>query len=387
MREEIIEKYGYINDMLEKYISLIEQNVSTIKTNETEAHHVFLKSLFGQNKTLVNLTVLDHIKAHYYLYLSYKSLPVSKRNSKWMKSIASAMISFQRETKYRTRKINELKESDLLELANYRSIISSINRENSSGENNPAKRPEVREKISKARTGKRWSEEQKLERKIWSEEYYKSEKGKQQAKSHSEKRKGIRKTEDQIKTIKEFWIEEERQKASIRMLEFWSDEQNKNKIFTEEVRKKISERHSGKTVEKHTREKISVGVSDWCASNKEFVKQRNAKINSDPEKIRKTAEKHKGMKRSEEAKTNMADSAKIRVQKSGGIPNKGMFIFYNPENINETVQCFVQEAPAGWKRGNPKAKNKITFRCPETGKTKRFAPGEQAPLGWIRVTK
>jgi hypothetical protein len=72
MRTEIIEKYGYHNETLERYIVLIETNLQTPKTELTESHHIFLKSIFGDNKIVVNLSILDHLLAHYYLYLSIK---------------------------------------------------------------------------------------------------------------------------------------------------------------------------------------------------------------------------------------------------------------------------------------------------------------------------
>ena len=75
------------------------------------------------------------------------------------------------------------------------------------------------------------------------------------------------------------------------------------------------------------------------------------KINRNPEKIRKTAEKHRGMKRSTEARMKMSISAKKR-----GPANKGKVYCYDP-NSKQTRVCLLEEIPKGWIRGfRPKEK-------------------------------
>ena len=75
------------------------------------------------------------------------------------------------------------------------------------------------------------------------------------------------------------------------------------------------------------------------------------KINKNPEKIRKTAEKHKGMKRSEIAKQNITNSRKKFFQ----------------ENGTESI-----------------GKNKIYIINIETKKRKRHDPHIEIPEGWIK---
>ena len=66
------------------------------------------------------------------------------------------------------------------------------------------------------------------------------------------------------------------------------------------------------------------------------------KINNNPEKIRKTAEKHRGMKRSDESKIKMS------LAKKGKSPhNKGKKYCYNPIT-KEKKLCFEQDIPNGW---------------------------------------
>lgn len=85
------------------------------------------------------------------------------------------------------------------------------------------------------------------------------------------------------------------------------------------------------------------------------------KINRNPEKIRKTALAHTGMKRSDNAKRLMSDTRKQFLADIGGAQNKGMKMYYNPENHNETIQCLPEYAPLGWINGNPKKKGKRPY--------------------------
>lgn len=88
----------------------------------------------------------------------------------------------------------------------------------------------------------------------------------------------------------------------------------------EETKRKISLSRTGKKYGPHSEEhkrKIS-------ESNK--GKKKENKHNKNPEKIRKTVEKHKGMKRSDEARKNMSESCKGRKSAI-----KGKKIYHNPK--------------------------------------------------------
>jgi len=102
------------------------------------------------------------------------------------------------------------------------------------------------------------------------------------------------------------------------------------------------------------------------------------KINKNPEKIRKTALAHTGMKRSAETKAKIsAAKAKQNLDRGGAI-NKGMKLFYNPNNVKERIQCNVEVCPVGWVSGNPLRKHINA----ETGEVKKFLIG-LAPEGWV----
>lgn len=88
--------------------------------------------------------------------------------------------------------------------------------------------------------------------------------------------------------------------------------------YGEEVNKKISEAQRLNWANNydymkdviHTPEskvKRSVSAKEWIANNQEAHESRMNKINKNPEKIRKTAEKHLGMKRSDSTKKNISD--------------------------------------------------------------------------------
>ena len=148
---------------------------------------------------------------------------------------------------------------------------------------------------------------------------------------------------------------------------------------SEETKRKISAAHKGRKFSEAHKMNIAKGKREMFISfseeeryewyNKMFTPERNKKlsesckgrkidpeqvnrVNKDPEKIRKMAEKHRGMKRSEEAKRKMSEAAKARP-----IHNKGKVYCYNPETL-EKLLCIIEEIPSGWVRGFiPKEKN------------------------------
>ncbi len=85
------------------------------------------------------------------------------------------------------------------------------------------------------------------------------------------------------------------------------------------------------------------------------LKGRNAywilETNKNPDKIKKTADKHRGMKRSEETKE------KLRRCRLGKTPaNKGKKSYYDPNDISNIIMCLPENAPSGWINGDPRLK-------------------------------
>lgn len=104
------------------------------------------------------------------------------------------------------------------------------------------------------------------------------------------------------------------------------------------------------------------------------------KINKNPEKIRKTAEKHMGMKRS------ALTRAKISVSRTNQSSyNRGLMDYYHPETGHVITS---KEPPLGYLKGNPKLKGKAGgagkkwWYDPISLENKCFLPGFE-PLHWV----
>lgn len=122
-------------------------------------------------------------------------------------------------------------------------------------------------------------------------------------------------------------------------------QENAEKLFLERIeRLKINkknqiERFSRPKTEDH-KQKISL-----AHKGKTISKEQVERVNKNPIKIAKTAEKHRGMKRSEETKRKMSAAGKGR--ESFG---RGKIYCYDPQTL-ETKLCFMQEIPDLWVRG------------------------------------
>lgn len=107
-----------------------------------------------------------------------------------------------------------------------------------------------------------------------------------------------------------------------------------------------------------------------------------AKINQNPEKIRKTAEKHTGMKRSEVAKSNMSLAMKGRTPFNAGTK------VFSDGHGNIIHLASGEKPPAGFIAGNIRGKGKAGgagkkwWYDPRTLENKTFVPGEE-PEGWL----
>jgi hypothetical protein len=139
-----------------------------------------------------------------------------------------------------------------------------------------------------------------------------------------------------------------------------------------------SERFKNNSKTKESNEKRSVSIRNWIENNPEKHLERMEKINQNPEKIKKTAEKHRGMKRTEETKKNISNSL---MGKSSA--NKGKFTLIN-ETTGETCYVYsLENIPNGWKRGSIAGiKNKGRKSYTDGKIFKMYVPGEQ-PDGWV----
>lgn len=138
-----------------------------------------------------------------------------------------------------------------------------------------------------------------------------------------------------------------------------------------ELRKNL---HEPKSVE--TRERMSIARTGIKRKYEHYMK-----VNTDPEKIRKTAEFHRGRKRS--AQTKYKQSVRKKEFLSVNDPfNKGKKQYYDPTNSLNTGVYFSGSEPTGWILGNQKARGTKTCYSLEAGEVKRFAV-DVIPAGWF----
>lgn len=145
------------NEYFDKYVNLIESNKNTPKvSSKTSSHHIIPRCYFkykslkidNSSENLVNMFHKDHILSHYFLYMCSKDSYIKKCNS---------IAVIQMTSEYSL----QMNERDFIEsLEHYERLrecyISSI-----SGENNPAKRGDVRKKISESHSGRTLTDEHK----------------------------------------------------------------------------------------------------------------------------------------------------------------------------------------------------------------------------------
>ena len=208
------------------------------------------------------------------------------------------------------------------------------------GEDNPfygkKHSDESKKLISAANKGSKWTAERRERMERWQE----TEEAQALYKSYSERYTGQKISEEHRANIIASLTEERRQHIGNKTREFFASEKGaEQKLILAQA---AYERFNGVPLSEEHKKNISAGLTGkphpWQDS-----------INKNPEKIRKTAEKHRGMKRSEESKYLMSIAKKGKAS-----PNKGKKRFYNPDNIVEKILCFPDEAPEGWASGFPK---------------------------------
>lgn len=169
------------------------------------------------------------------------------------------------------------------------------------------------------------------------------------------------------------WSEEWKQEFSRYKKDKWdNDPEHRSKMMkalqSEERRKNISKALTGRS--------------------------RDNPQNKDPEKIRKTAEAHRGMERSDKAKRNMSEaalnaSADVKLKRSG----IGNVYIYNTVTGEVRRVEKNDRLPLGWVFGSGpknstryKDMNKGSFFChdPKTKQIKRIQKGRAMPERWVK---
>lgn len=119
----------------------------------------------------------------------------------------------------------------------------------------------------------------------------------------------------------------------------------------EKLAKLCSERFTGIPKTKESNEKRGESIKAWINENPDKHREKMLKINKNPVKIQKTAEKHCGMKRSEETKRNISESKKGKPA-----TNKGKIFIHNIETKERAYIDKNMPIPEGWALGMGKRK-------------------------------
>ena len=109
---------------------------------------------------------------------------------------------------------------------------------------------------------------------------------------------------------------------------------------------------------KDRNKKISVGVRNWIKAHPEEHRIHMNKINKNPEKIRKMAETHTGMKRTDSAKKNIlrgiSDYYKNSIDGGAARSGKGCMYIHNIITRKSKRIKRGENIPDGWKQGSGK---------------------------------
>jgi hypothetical protein len=206
---------------LKVYCNLIRKAENrTPPEGYTEKHHVFPKSIFGNNNRLVVLTAREHYIAHCLLVKAFvKRYGICNKNTKKM---INALWCMSNKSKYSNSYIYENLRKQVVKLY--------------TGENNPAKRYETRQKISQANLGRVHTKETR--------------------KNMSEARKG-RKFSPRSEETKEKLRRANVGKSHSQETKDKLSKFNKGKKLSQETKDKISQSNKGRIVTQETSEKIS----------------------------------------------------------------------------------------------------------------------------------
>jgi hypothetical protein len=225
---------------LKVYCNLIRKAENrTLPESYTEKHHIFPKSIFGNNNRIVILTLREHYIAHCLLVKAFvKRYGISNTNTKKM---INALWCMSNKNKYSNSHIYESLRKHVVKLY--------------TGENNPAKKPEIRQKISQANLGRVHTEETR--------------------KNMSEARKG-RKFSPRSEETKEKLRRANTGKNHSQETKNKISKFNKGKNLSQEHRNKISQSNKGRIVSQETRDKISKAQKGKIIPEEQIIKMREA---------------------------------------------------------------------------------------------------------------
>ena len=225
---------------------------------------------------------------------------------------------------------------------------------------------EVRKKLSEKNAGKTWTSERRHKHNEWIQ----TEDAKALHLRYSVERSGVCLSESHKQKLKQVMGSSEvREKLSKRAKEFY--ESDRGIIAKKRLADSCSKRF--KNVEKTESHKNSISKA---LTGKSHYWQDS--INKNPEKIKKTALKNTGSKRTDEQKLNISNAKKKYFAEHGN-SRKGLLHFFNPMNPTETIKCLPEDVPENWTRGKPYKQ----YHSPCKQFHGAYIPGTE-PENWIK---
>lgn len=326
IQNKIRSQLNFSNEWSEKYIDFI----STREQVEIGENHHYIPKCIKENNDTIKISVLDHFKAHWYLYKAFKeefenkTLPYS---SKIYCSICFALSSFNQTNNGRKKKLSLLSEEELNDYGKLLEEARQANHDAMKGDLNPAKRDDIKMKIKQNRKSTKGIS-------YWTPESIKKMKMTYKERGHD--------LSDMVHMYHVISGEICRvyKCAASCMHENW-----------QMGMKYIPKDDTLYWCEDYLKLKRSLQIREYMTGLSKTEEHIN-KINKNPEKIAKTAAKHRGMKRSEETKQKQKQKRKMFFENGGCVHNKGIINAYNPLNPKENDKFINEEnIPKNWIRG------------------------------------
>ena len=346
--------FPFINEHTIKYLEFIDSRNYIDKKESGENHHIYPTSIFGKNNLTIRLSYADHFKAHWYLVKMYE-LEGIKRPYMQM---AKAFFSFIHCADYRKDLINNYSEEEIESLSVLIGEANEQNRLSSLGELNPfygkTHSPEQLAKMIGYR-GFKWSDEQRTKYKFFCETRDPNEAPRHYfhdpitlENTRVSQNAVNNNTVDPRFIAGKYTPESERLRRSLRMQEV-SSTMDYSFVKRGEESHWYGTKHGFNPVTNHRIRVMdlddlpegyinSIGMTDDhlrnlkdAAFKRRGIPQPHTALitNKNPEKIRKTAEKHRGMIRGKDARKNISD-ARLKFFEDGGVAsNKGKKRIFN----------------------------------------------------------
>lgn len=403
-------EFQFVNNHVVEYYEFINSCDLLTKDAIGENHHIFPKSIFGNNNILVRLSYKNHFKAHWYLAKIYEEEGLKREYMQ----MAKAFFSFIRIQEYRKEVLSTYTEIEIDELSNLVNEAKEHNRLSSIGKCNPfygkTHSPETIAKMLENRNYI-WTEEHRIkyiefcknrtESSISKHWYY-----------NPETFENIRVSQNFIDSGEldntyiagRYTPEYERLTRSMKAKEFTSNFSfewvkrgadsplyNTKHIFNPNtgVRQRISSENNlpdgfiySLGMSEEGKQSIRDGAKKKIGKPAPWVANIT---NKDPIKIKKTADKHRGMKRSEESKQLMKIKRFEYFNTGGTVSNSGQKKIFNMET--RKVSYISTDLIENYLKLNPEYTIEKLIKVSDLiGNTMLILPHELLPVGYFYST-